>query len=65
MGIIARHNQVLEEVLTKVQVLNEEVVTTMDPLEKQQKFNQIQQADNELNTLFEAQAIENKELCDF
>jgi hypothetical protein len=27
----------------------------MDPLEKQEKFDQIQQADNELNALFEAQ----------
>jgi hypothetical protein len=34
--------------------LNEEVAVTMDPLEQQEKFNQIQQADNELNSLFEA-----------
>ena len=54
MGIIARRNQTLEDVRTKIQVLNEEVATTMDPLEQQKNFNQIQQADNELNALFEA-----------
>jgi peptidoglycan hydrolase CwlO-like protein len=37
----------------------------MDPLEKQQKFDQIQQADNELNALFEAQSVAKKELHDF
>jgi DNA repair ATPase RecN len=42
MGIIARRNQVLEEVHTKIQVLNEEVAVTMDPIEQQQKFDQIQ-----------------------
>jgi hypothetical protein len=62
MGIIARWNQVLEEVHTKIQVLNEEVAVTMDPMEQQQKFDQIQQADNELNTLYEAQSIAKKEL---
>jgi hypothetical protein len=36
----------LEEARTKIQVLNEEVVVTMDPMEQQQKFDQIQQADN-------------------
>jgi hypothetical protein len=46
-------------------VLNEEVAATMDLLEQQQKFNQIQQADNELNALFEAQSVAKKELCDF
>jgi hypothetical protein len=65
MGIIARCNQVLEEVHTKIQVLNEEVAATMDPMEQQQKFDQIQQADNEMNTLFEAQSIAKKELRDF
>jgi hypothetical protein len=65
MEIIAQRNQVLEEVCTKIQVLNEEVATTMDPMEQQQKFNQIQQADNEMNALFEAQSIEKKELRDF
>jgi chromosome segregation ATPase len=44
MGIIARCNQTLEDVHTRIQVLNEEVVATMDPLEKQLKFDQIQQA---------------------
>jgi hypothetical protein len=65
MGIIARRNQVLEEVRTKIQVLNEEVAVTMDPMEQQQKFDQIQQADNELNSLYEAQSVAKKELCDF
>jgi hypothetical protein len=37
----------------------------MDPLEKQEKFNQIQQADNQLNTLFEAESIAKKGLCEF
>jgi hypothetical protein len=65
MGIIARCNQTLEDVCTRIQVLNEEVVATMDPLEKQQKFDQIQQADNELNALFEVQSVAKKELRDF
>jgi hypothetical protein len=42
MGIIARQNKVLEEVHINIQVLNEEVTATMDPMEKQQKFDQIQ-----------------------
>jgi hypothetical protein len=46
-------------------VLNEEVAATMDPMEQQQKFDQIQQADNELNALFEAQSVAKKELHDF
>jgi hypothetical protein len=46
-------------------VLNEEVVAIMDLLEEQQKFNQIQQSDNELNALFEEQSIKKKELHDF
>jgi hypothetical protein len=46
-------------------VLNEEVVATMDLLEQKHNFEQIQQANNELNALFEAQFITNKELCDF
>jgi hypothetical protein len=40
MGIISRHNQTLEDVHTRIQVLNEEVVATMDPLEQQQNFDQ-------------------------
>jgi hypothetical protein len=32
MGIIARHNQKLEDVRTRTQVLNEEIAATMDPL---------------------------------
>jgi len=54
MGIIARQNHVLEEVHTKIQVMTEEVAATMDPMEQQQKFDQMQQANNELNTLYEA-----------
>jgi hypothetical protein len=46
-------------------VLNEEVAVTMDPMEQQQKFDQIQQANNELNALFEAQSVAKKELCEF
>jgi chromosome segregation ATPase len=65
MGIIARRNQSLKDVHTKIHVLNEEVVAMMDPLEQQQKFDQIQQAYNELNSLFEAQSIAKKELHDF
>jgi hypothetical protein len=51
------HNQTLENVSTRIQLLNEEVAVTMDPLEKQEKFDQIQQEDNELNSLFEAQSV--------
>jgi hypothetical protein len=65
MGIIARHNQTLEDVCAKIQSLNEEVVVTMDPLEQQEKFDQIQQEDNELNALFEAQSVAKKELWEF
>jgi hypothetical protein len=65
MGIITRHNQVLEEVRTKIQVLNEEVSPTMDPMEQHHKFDQIQQVDNELNALFEAQSVAKKEMRDF
>jgi len=65
MGIIARHNQVLEEVHTKIQVLNEEVAVTMDPIEQQQNLDQIEQDKNELNTLYEAQSVSKKELCEF
>jgi hypothetical protein len=65
MGIIAIHNQILEDVHTRIQVLNEEVMATIDPLEQQQKFDQIQQANNELNTLFKVQSIAQKELHDF
>jgi hypothetical protein len=46
-------------------VLNKEVAATMDPIEQQHKFDQIQQADNELNALFEVQSIAKKELRDF
>jgi uncharacterized protein YoxC len=65
MGIIARCNQVLEDVFTKIQVLNDEFSATMDLLEQQQKFNQIQHVENELNALFEARSVEKKELHEF
>jgi hypothetical protein len=65
MGIIARCNQNLEDVCTIIQLLNEEVATTMDLVEKQQKFDQIQQVDNEMSTLFEVQSVAKKELHDF
>jgi tRNA1(Val) A37 N6-methylase TrmN6 len=42
MGIIAKRNQTLEDVHTRIQVLNEDIVAMMDPLEQQQKFDQIQ-----------------------
>jgi uncharacterized protein YoxC len=65
MGIIARCKKVLEDVRTKIQVLNDEFSATMDLLEQQQKFNQIQHVENELNALFEARSVEKKELHDF
>jgi len=65
MGIISRCNQNLEDVHTRIQLLNEEVVATMDPLEQQKKFDQIQQEDNEMNALFEVQFIAKQELHDF
>jgi hypothetical protein len=37
----------------------------MDPLEKHEKFDQIQQANNEMNALFEAQLVAKKELHEF
>jgi hypothetical protein len=40
-------------------------VSTMDPLEKQHKYDQMKQADNELNSLFEAQFLAKQELHDF
>jgi hypothetical protein len=50
---------------TKIQSLNEEVAIAMDPLEQQEKIDQIQQADNDLNALFESQSIAKKELWEF
>jgi septation ring formation regulator EzrA len=49
----------------RIQFLNEEVAVTMNLLEQQEKFDQIQQANNELYALFEAQSIAKKELCKF
>jgi hypothetical protein len=39
MGIITRHNQTLEDVRARIQLLNEEFAVTMDLLEKQEKFD--------------------------
>jgi hypothetical protein len=39
MGIIARHNQTLEDMRENIQSLNEEVVVTMYSLEWQEKFD--------------------------
>jgi hypothetical protein len=41
MGIITRRNQTLEDVDAIIQLLNEEVAVTMDPLKQQEKFDQI------------------------
>ena len=65
MGIISRCNQTLEDLRLKIQSLNEEVSNTMDPLEQQEKFDKIQQVNNDLNALFEAQTMANKELREF
>jgi hypothetical protein len=65
MEIIVRHNQTLEDVHARIQFLNEEVSVTMDSLEQQEKFDQIQKADNELSTLFEVKSIAKKELHEF
>jgi hypothetical protein len=37
----------------------------MDPMKQHQKFDQIQQANNELNTLYEAQSAAKKYMCEF
>jgi hypothetical protein len=65
MGIISRCNHTLEDLRTKIQSLNAEATNTLDPLEQQAKFDKIQQADNELNALYEAQTVAKKELCEF
>jgi hypothetical protein len=65
MGIISRHNQTLEDLCMKIQSLNEEATNTLDPLEQQEKFDKIQQADNDLNVLYEAQTVAKKELQEF
>jgi hypothetical protein len=46
----------------KIQSLNEEATNTLDPLEQQEKFDKIQQVDNDLNALYEAQTVAKKEL---
>jgi hypothetical protein len=65
MGIIARWNQTLDDVHTKIQSLNDEFIFTMDLLEQQKNFDQIQDVDNDLNFVFEAQWVAKKELWDF
>jgi hypothetical protein len=65
MGIIVRRNQTLEDMSERIQFLKEEVSFTMHPLEQQEKFDKIQQVDNELNALFEVQSIAKKEMHEF
>jgi hypothetical protein len=52
----------MENLRVKIQYLNEEPANTLDPLEQQEKFDKIQQADNDLNALYEAQNVAKKEL---
>jgi hypothetical protein len=49
----------------RIQLLNKEVVATMDPIDEQRKFDQIQQANNELNALFEVKSVAKQEMHDF
>jgi len=65
MGIISRCNQTLEDLCMKIQLLNEEASNALDPLEQQEKFDNIQQEDNDLNALYQAQTMDNKELWEF
>jgi hypothetical protein len=62
MGIISRCNHTLEDLRMKIQSLNEEEKNDLDPLEQQEKFDKIQQTDNDLNALYEAQTMSKKEL---
>jgi hypothetical protein len=62
MGVISWCNQTLEDLCSKIQSLNEEAAKSLDPLEQQAKFDEIQQVDNDLNALFEAQTVAKKEL---
>jgi hypothetical protein len=62
MGIISRRNQTLEDLCMKIQLLNEEASNALDPLEQQEKFDKIQQEDNDLNALYQAQTVDKKEL---
>jgi hypothetical protein len=62
MGVISWCNQTLEDLHLKIQSLNEEATKALDPLEQQVKFDEIQQVDNDLNALFEAQIVAKKEL---
>jgi hypothetical protein len=44
----------------KIQSLNEEATKSLDPLEQQENFEEIQQVDNDLNALFESQTMAKK-----
>jgi hypothetical protein len=60
MGIISRCNQTLEDLCVKIQSLNKEETNTLDLMEEQDKFEKIQQANNDLNALYEAQIVAKK-----
>jgi hypothetical protein len=47
---------------TRIHTLNDEATKARDPLEQQAKFDEMQQANNSLNALFEAQTVAKKEL---
>jgi hypothetical protein len=47
---------------TRIHTLNDEATKARDPLEQQAQFDEMQQANNSLNALFEAQTIAKKEL---
>jgi hypothetical protein len=52
----------MEDLHLNIQSLNEEVTKALDLMEQQTKFEEIQQEDNDLNALFEAQVVAKKEL---
>jgi hypothetical protein len=51
--------------MKKIQTLEKEASKAQDPLEQQEQFDKFQQADNTLNSMFEAQRVTKKELRDF
>jgi hypothetical protein len=55
MGVITPLQPGTGILCTRIQTLNEEATKTHDPLEQQEKFDEMQQANNSLNALFEAQ----------
>jgi hypothetical protein len=65
MGIILRCNKKLEYMHLQIQSLNEEASNTLYPLEQQEKIDKIQQANNDMNEMFEAQTVAKKELREF